>query len=426
MSVAQEDHLKSRVNPTISREISRGDGPAKTPPHPARSRVALLTGGGDKPYALGLASCLLSQGVAFDFIGSDELSGPELHKNSLANVLNLRGDQRPNVGFSKKVLRLMTYYARLLFYAATAKPKIFHILWNNKLEFFDRTLLMLYYRLLGKRLVFTAHNVNAAARDGNDSLLNRSTLRVQYHMVDHIFVHTEQMKRELQSEFSVPERRISVIPFPVNNTVPYTQLTSAEAKQRLGLTAREKAVLFFGSIAPYKGLEHLVEAITLLARQDPQYRLMIAGRPKNRLTYWEKIRQQISRSGLHSNFIERIEFIPDEETEIYFKAADVLVLPYKHIFQSGVLFLGYNFGLPVIASDVGSLRDDIIEGRTGFGCRAQDPVDLAKVIAAYFSSDLFKDLDQRRHEIHAYAHERHSWKNVAEITTRVYSCLQRT
>ena len=54
------------------------------------------------------------------------------------------------------------YYAKLIRYAATAKPKIFHILWNNKFESFDRTLLMLYYRFLGKRIVLTAHNVNAA------------------------------------------------------------------------------------------------------------------------------------------------------------------------------------------------------------------------------------------------------------------------
>ena len=45
---------------------------------------------------------------------------------------------------------MLLYYARLIRYAATAKPKIFHILWNNKFESFDRTLLMLYYRLLGK------------------------------------------------------------------------------------------------------------------------------------------------------------------------------------------------------------------------------------------------------------------------------------
>ena len=48
-------------------------------------RVALLTGGGDKPYALGLASSLIAQGVSFDFIGSDEVDGPELHKTHLVS-----------------------------------------------------------------------------------------------------------------------------------------------------------------------------------------------------------------------------------------------------------------------------------------------------------------------------------------------------
>ena len=95
------------------------------------------------------------------------------------------------------------YYAKLIRYAATAKPRIFHILWNNKFEFFDRTLLMLYYRLLGKRIVLTLHNVNAGRRDSKDTRLNRLTLRIQYRLADHIFVHTEKMKLELIEEFGV-------------------------------------------------------------------------------------------------------------------------------------------------------------------------------------------------------------------------------
>ena len=42
------------------------------------------------------------------------------------------------------------------------------------------------------------------------------------------------------------------------------------------------------------------------------------------------------------------------------------IVPYVQIFQSGVPFLAYSFGLPVIATDVGSLRQDIVEGRAGF------------------------------------------------------------
>src|SRR5580704_214357 len=113
------------------------------------------------------------------------------------NFLNLRGDQRPNAGFVTKVFRILTYYSKLIAYAASARPKIFHILWNNKFETFDRTLLMLYYKFLRKRVVLTAHNVNKRRRDSRDSLLNRLTLRIQYQLADHIFVHTERMKAEL-------------------------------------------------------------------------------------------------------------------------------------------------------------------------------------------------------------------------------------
>ena len=85
----------------------------------------------------------------------------------------------------------------------------------------------------------------------------------------------------------------------------------------------------------------------------------------------------IERLGLESAVTLQTEFIPDEDVEIYLKAADVCVLPYTEVFQSGVLFLAYRFGLPVVATDVGSLRDDVIEGRTGFISRRQDPADLA-------------------------------------------------
>ena len=127
--------------------------------------------------------------------------------------------------------------------------------------------------------------------------------------------------------------------------------------------------------------------------------------------------------GVGERIIDRIEYIPDEQTELYFKAADVLILPYSHVFQSGVLFLGYNFGLPVIAADVGSLREDIIDGRTGYVFRPKDPADLAKAIETYFSSDMFRELESRREEIRAYANDRYSCDKVGQITRNVYEKL---
>lgn len=386
-------------------------------------KVALLTGGGDRPYALGLAMALRSAGICLDFIGSDELKCQELLNDPQICFLNLRGDQRADVDMITKMLRVIVYYLRLLSYAVTAEAKIFHILWNNKFQFFDRTVLMLYYKLLGKKIPLTVHNVNAGERDANDSRLNRVSLKIQYHLADHIFVHTEKMKRELTAEFFVRTEKVSVIPFGINNTVPNTGLSATEAKRRVGISVTDKTMLFFGNIAPYKGLDYLVAAFMELLKEDQSYHLLIVGRPKGNYEHWDRIRQTIAISDLGDHIKQRIEYIPDEDTELYFKAADVLILPYRHVFQSGVLFLGYSFGLPAIATDVGSLREEIVEGETGFVAKPQDPMDLSRAISRYFRSDLYRDLAERRTTIKEYANDRYSWNKVAAITANVYAEL---
>jgi D-inositol-3-phosphate glycosyltransferase len=422
-SAAREN---SQCSVIMSVPTDGADARGKTHAPPARAAVALLTGGGDKPYAIGMASALSAHGILIDFIGSDDLDVPELRCLKSLNFLNLRGDQRTNVSFLKKMARVLAYYLRLANYAAISRPKIFHILWNNKFELFDRTLLLLYYKLLGKRLLFTAHNVNAGKRDSNDQWLNRLTLWVQYHLVDRIFVHTEQMRQELVRQFGTSSNKVVVIPFGINNTLPNTALTYLDAKRRFGIGPGQKTILFFGNIAPYKGLEYLIIAFKSLVRQDPDYRLIVAGRTKGADAYWNMIQELIEHDRLETQIIQRMEYIPDENVEEYFKAADVIVLPYTRIFQSGVLFLAYSFGLPVIASNVGSIQDDIIEGRTGFLCQPSDPIDIVRAVTKYFGSSLFEHLGQRRSDIRKIANERYSWEKVVEITKQVYSDLLRT
>lgn len=383
--------------------------------------VCLLTGGDDRPYALGMASTLASRAISVDFIGSDKLDAPELHRMPLIAFLNLRGDQSEDAPFRRKFVRILTYYVRILKYVLRSRPKIFHILWNNKFEHFDRTLLMLYYRLFGKRIVFTAHNVNTRKRDGRDSWFNRFSLRIQYWLCHRILVHTVAMKDELLSDFGIPSPRVTVIPFGINNTCPSTALGYREARERIGLGPSEKVLLFFGQIAPYKGLEYLVSAFSELAIQDAGYRLLIAGKVKKGYSaYWNEIQNRIGANEIRRRVLTRIEHIPDKEVECYFKAADVVVIPYVEIFQSGVPFLSYSFGLPVIATDVGSLRDDIIEGETGFLCQPKDSADLARTITTYFGSNLYQDLEARRTRIQAFANERYSWTRVGEILDSVY------
>ena len=404
-------------------QLEKSDTPPSKSPSLVSLEVALLTGGIDKPYVYGLATALMARGIALDIVGSDEVDSPDFHASATTRFLNLRGDQGEATLF-EKVGRISRYYARLLRYAAGAQAGIFHILWNNRFQTLDRTLLMLYYKMLGKKVVFTAHNVNAARRDSKDSLLNRITLRIQYRLADHIFVHTEKMKSELATDFGVPASKATVIPFGINNAVPHTELTPAAAKSCLGIRPEQKVLLFFGRIGPYKGLEYLVDAFEKLVSKDETYTLVIAGKEKGGAEeYLASIRARIQRDFRPGSVIEKIEFIPDEDTEIYFKAADVLILPYTEVFQSGVLFLGYSFGLPVVATDIGSMSEGIAEGSTGLLCKTKDAADLARVIGDYFASDMYTSLNARRGQIRKYALSRNSWDVVSEMTVNVYTRL---
>jgi glycosyltransferase involved in cell wall biosynthesis len=394
-----------------------------TPKDQFHPEVSILTGGGDRHYSLGLASALIAAGVTFDFIGSDEHECPDLWRSPCARFLNLRGEQSLDASLSRKVRRVLAYYLRLLGYAAKSRAEIFHILWNNKFELFDRTLLMLVYRLLGKKIAFTAHNVNAGARDNCDSLLNRASLKFQYRLCDVLFVHTRKMKEELVAGFKVPAEKVVIIPYGLNNVLPDTALAPDEARRRLGLRPDEKVLLFFGNIAPYKGLEYLVQAFALLAGQDPLLRVVIAGRPKGPAIHWKKIQAECNR--WRERIIQKIDYISDADTEIYFKAADVLVLPYTHIFQSGVLSIAYRFGLPVIAADVGSFREEIISGQTGFVVQPRRPAELAGTIQNYFRSRLYRELDSRRREIQILSREKYSWTKVAALTVSSYARIVR-
>ena len=387
-------------------------------------KVALFTGCQDRSYAFGLAMALSSKGVPLDVIGNDRVDSPEFHSTPGLTFLNLGGIQSPEDSFLKKLLHLFQYYARLIRYIAIGKPKILHILWNSKFEYFDRTLLMMFCKLRGKKIALTAHNVNKAKRDSNDSLLNRVTLKIQYSFADHIFVHTEKMRSELIEDFGVRAEATTKIPFGINIAVPNTDLTPAAAKKMLGIEITKKTILFFGRIVPYKGLEYLITALQKIPSGQANYCLVIAGEPMpGYKEYMNMILRMINEGGNRDQIIQKLEFITDEASELYFKAADVLVLPYKDIFQSGVLFLGYSFGLPAIAADVGSFKEDIVPGETGFLYSPADSTSLADTIEEFFSSDMYKNLDRHRLAIRKHADERHSWNTVGELTHGVYKGL---
>jgi D-inositol-3-phosphate glycosyltransferase len=231
------------------------------------------------------------------------------------------------------------------------------------------------------------------------------------------------MKGELCSLFHVSPEKVVVIPHGINNRVQKIGMTQEEARQKLGIKPTAHGVLFFGQIDEYKGVETLVDAVAVLVQKDPSIILIIAGKPKRQSEYISKIKIQAMKKLTEKNVLLRFQFIPIDEVETYFSAADCVVLPYKRIYQSGVLFLAYRFGLPIIATDVGSFQEDVIDGVTGFLCKPDNAENMATKLKLFFDSPLFHQQKQTRAHIIRYAEQQYSWTKIGRQTYEIYMDL---
>jgi glycosyltransferase involved in cell wall biosynthesis len=104
-------------------------------------------------------------------------------------------------------------------------------------------------------------------------------------------------------------------------------------------------------------------------------KLIIAG--KERLDSFSGYEQQIQSLGLNERVLSFIRYIENEERELFFKACDCVVLPYRKIFQSGVLLMSMSYGRPVIVSDLEANQEIILHGKNGLLFRTGDAGSLA-------------------------------------------------
>ena len=176
-------------------------------------------------------------------------------------------------------------------------------------------------------------------------------------------------------------------------------------------------MLFFGNIAPYKGLEYLIAAFSsFLGKTTVSSSYRREGKRTRRLL--GQIRADPCprrRCAIESS--QRIEYVPDEETELYFKAADVWFFPTHMCFRvacfSWDIALGCRQSLPTSGLE---RRDHRRRNRLCVSSRGTHPT-WPRKIERYFESDLFLQPANSARAIKAYANERYSWDEVAAITT---------
>lgn len=186
-----------------------------------------------------------------------------------------------------------------------------------------------------------------------------------------------------QKDFAMAERVLGDKPIrvghlPIFDGFPQKNLTRVEARTQLGIEPDKPLLLFFGFVRRYKGLRYVLDALGQLS-QPPC--LLIAGE------FWEEeapYRDLIRQLGLEQHVIIHNRYIPNEEIEPYFVAADALVLPYTSGSQSGVAMIALNYGLPVIATSIGGLAETITHGETGLIVPPADSAALAAAVEQFF------------------------------------------
>jgi glycosyltransferase involved in cell wall biosynthesis len=307
----------------------------------------------------------------------------------------------------------------LLRYARRTESTLFHVQWL-RFGVLDGILINGLLRMLKKRIVYTAHNVLPHDRD---TPLNRLIYRGVYHSVDGVVAHTPGIRERLIREFGVLPSRIWVVRHGVYEALDRPELTRERARDRLGVPVTARVLLFFGRITRYKGLDLLVPTFSRLAERYPSLRLLIAG--KIDATYRKEFEHILPPDRRGDDIRTIFGYVPDEDVELLFKAADIVVLPYREGSQSGVLFLSYAYGRPVVISDIGSFPDDVVVPRTGYTCKAGDPRDLERSLTRALATSAFQTREGER-SIKEFARENYSWEASARALLAVYASVDRS
>ncbi len=185
------------------------------------------------------------------------------------------------------------------------------------------------------------------------------------------------------------------------------------ARRSLGLEPQDEVALFFGYIREYKGLDVLLEAWPKVMDARPGARLLVAGDP---VRLDPVRREELEAWATRLGVVHRFDYIPFSDVTRYFRAADVLVMPYRHISQSGVLFLALSLGVPVVATRVGGLPELLRDGDSALLVPPESPAALAEALIRLLGDSELQRAP--RPQSGRRVADQHSWPSIAE-TNRV-------
>ncbi|MBB3108569.1 glycosyltransferase involved in cell wall biosynthesis [Paenibacillus phyllosphaerae] len=300
------------------------------------------------------------------------------------------------------VLTLM----RIVLYLILSQSKQVHMQWISS-PTIDRVFISIL-KIIGIKVILTAHNVLPHEPTESD----RFKYEHLYNKVDHVIVHSESNISQVKENINITNLdKFTVIPhgnymFENMNQTEHHVIPKEVIKGK-------KVLLFFGVIRPYKGLDILLDALNNMKGEYEDWVLVIAGSCDN----FNEYEEMINKYSLEEKVIRHIKYIPMENIAAYFSISDVVVLPYRNIYQSGVVQMAYAFGKPVICSRVGGFVDVVDEGETGLLFETGSSDELSKILLFALTK---ADLNQMGQNASYLARTKYSWEQISVKTIGLY------
>lgn len=261
------------------------------------------------------------------------------------------------------------------------------------LPFFAPSYAFIASQIKDCRIFFLAHNIESHERWPLGSLFRKLALR----KADQIILLSKACQVQLNK--LLPNR------VALRGVLGFHPI---EEKEAVAVKTENKQILFFGLIKAYKGLDLLLMAIPLIIKEIPDIKLVVAGAVYGESESYYKL---IDDLGIKRSVELQFRYISDNEMADFFSRSQLCILPYRTATQSGVIANAYSFGVPVLATDVGGLKEYIEPGRTGYLVAPEDSVALAEAVVEHYRSNA---LESMRISIAEYR-KRYSWQKLAEF-----------
>jgi beta-1,4-mannosyltransferase len=271
--------------------------------------------------------------------------------------------------------------------------------------FIGFNLSILFLKIRGAKVVWTVHNLSP--HEKRWPLLQKLHFFIFSHLVDGFIVMNGFTKDIIEQLYPVLKKRKHAY-IRHGHYKGYYENNNNQLTARAKLHIKENAILglFFGSIREYKGIDRLIKVFQELNCES--FHLIIAGAiSKENKEYGEKLRNQITSSNI--NLI--IQFVPDNEVQIYLNAADLVILPFKDILNSGSTLLALSFNKPVLLPSTATNREIADEYENGW-------INTFDVFDKKVLKDTMLESVKKRNQVLDMSNR--DWKLLAQQTTDFY------